>query len=238
MSTTPFPAGTFTPRPGPGAPARMLAAQAGTAERPPARSQWRAREGHGGSWHLRFGRSVVGAYPGGAFGQPRRTARTVVRRSFDAGDARVEVIGTRFSVENATGRVTVAVAHGRVEVRGARVPHGFVALEDWINDGVPLAHNVAVECLQSWYGDNAPARGSWEVAGQPIRAEDLAAPTLVVLPRRDRIVPPRSAAPLATAIPQAEVLRPAFGHIGMMASAEASATLWRPITDWLEARLA
>jgi len=115
---------------------------------------------------------------------------------------------------------------------------GFVALEDWINDGVPLAHNVAVECLQSWYGDNAPARGSWEIAGQPVRAEDLAAPTLVVLPRRDRIVPPRSAAPLATAIPQAEVLRPALGHIGMMASAEAPATVWRPITDWLHGRLA
>jgi polyhydroxyalkanoate synthase subunit PhaC len=114
----------------------------------------------------------------------------------------------------------------------------FVALEDWINDGVPLAHNVAVECLQSWYGDNAPARGSWEIAGQQMRAEDLAAPTLVVLPRRDRIVPPRSAAPLAIAIPQAEVLRPAFGHIGMMASAEAPATVWRPITDWLRARLA
>ena len=115
---------------------------------------------------------------------------------------------------------------------------GFVALEDWINDGVPLAHNVAVECLQSWYGDNAPARGSWEIAGQPVRAEDLAAPTLVVLPRRDRIVPPRSAAPLATAIPQAEVLRPALGHIGMMASAKAPATVWQPIADWLHARLA
>jgi polyhydroxyalkanoate synthase len=115
---------------------------------------------------------------------------------------------------------------------------GFVALEDWINDGVPLAHNVAVECLQSWYGDNAPARGSWEIAGQPMRADRLAAPTLVVLPRRDRIVPPHSAMPLAAAIPQAEVLRPSFGHIGMMVSTDAPATVWQPIADWLHARLA
>ena len=115
---------------------------------------------------------------------------------------------------------------------------GFVALEDWINDGVPLAHNVAVECLQSWYGDNAPARGEWRVGGQVARPENLRAPALVILPRRDRIVPPRSAAPLATAIPQAEVLRPALGHIGMMASAKAPATVWRPITDWLHGRLA
>ena len=44
-------------------------------------------------------------------------------------------------------------------------------------------------------------------------------PTLVVVPSRDRIVPPRSAEPLAAAIPGATVLRPPFGHIGMMASA-------------------
>jgi hypothetical protein len=50
-------------------------------------------------------------------------------------------------------------------------------------------------------------------------------------------VPPRSAAPLATAIPRAEVLRLPFGHIGMMASADAPASVWRPITDWLHARL-
>ena len=115
---------------------------------------------------------------------------------------------------------------------------GFVALEDWINDGVPLAHNVAVECLQSWYGDNAPARGEWRVGGQAVRPENLRAPALVVLPRRDRIVPPHSAMPLAAAIPQAEVLRPSFGHIGMMVSTDAPATVWQPIADWLHARLA
>jgi polyhydroxyalkanoate synthase len=114
----------------------------------------------------------------------------------------------------------------------------FVALEDWINDGVPLARQVALECLRSWYGDNAPARGLWQVDGQPVRPQDLDAPALIVLPLRDRIVPPRSAEPLASAIPQAEMLRPGFGHIGMMASREAPATVWQPIAQWLRARLA
>jgi polyhydroxyalkanoate synthase len=113
----------------------------------------------------------------------------------------------------------------------------FVALEDWINDGVPLAHNAAIECLRSWYGGNAPARGEWQVGGEPVIPQALRAPALIVLPRRDRIVPPRSAMPLAAAIPQAELLRPPFGHIGMMASAGAPATVWQPIADWLGARL-
>ena len=73
--------------------------------------------------------------------------------------------------------------------------------------------------------------------GRPVPPEDVAVPGLVVLPRRDRIVPPLSAAPLATAIPGASTLRPPFGHIGMMASAKAPEAVWRPIADWLRARL-
>ena len=112
----------------------------------------------------------------------------------------------------------------------------FVALEDWINDGVPLAQGVALECARSWYRDNDPARGTWRVAGRPVLPQEVSAPTLVVLPSRDKIVPPRSAAPLAAAIPGASVMRPPFGHIGMMASAHALEAVWQPIAEWLRAQ--
>ena len=36
---------------------------------------------------------------------------------------------------------------------------GFVALEDWINDGVPMPLPTMQTCLRSWYGGNEPARG-------------------------------------------------------------------------------
>jgi polyhydroxyalkanoate synthase subunit PhaC len=113
----------------------------------------------------------------------------------------------------------------------------FVALEDWINDGVPLSTALTRDCLRCWYGDNAPGLGLWHVAGLPVQPQILSRPTLVVIPRRDRIVPPPSAQALATAIDGAKVMRPPFGHVGMMSAARAPDELWGPIACWLQAQL-
>jgi polyhydroxyalkanoate synthase subunit PhaC len=110
----------------------------------------------------------------------------------------------------------------------------FVALEDWLNDGVPLAADVARTCLREWYGENAPARGKWRIAGLPVDPSAIATPTFVVVPGRDRIVPPESARPLAQLIPRALLHQPAAGHIGMAAGARSEALLWRPLLTWLQ----
>jgi polyhydroxyalkanoate synthase len=109
----------------------------------------------------------------------------------------------------------------------------FVALEDWLNDGVALAAPVARECLGGWYGENTPARGTWRVAGRPVDPGRLDLPSLCVIPAQDRIVPPGSARALAEAIPGAETMTPSLGHIGMVVSAGAQAQVWRPLRAWL-----
>lgn len=109
----------------------------------------------------------------------------------------------------------------------------FAALEDWANDGVALAGPVARECLFGWYGDNTPAKGAWRVAGEAMRPEDLALPTLHVIPARDRIVPPESARALAQATTGAEMLSPAAGHVGMAVGSRARREVWEPVALWL-----
>jgi polyhydroxyalkanoate synthase len=111
----------------------------------------------------------------------------------------------------------------------------FVAIEDWLNDGVPLAAPVARTCLGQWYGDNAPLRGEWRVAGQKILPARLKLPCFVAIPDRDRIVPPESAMALAEALPNPFVVRPKAGHVGMVAGQSAEAALWRPLADWARA---
>ena len=113
----------------------------------------------------------------------------------------------------------------------------FVALEDWLNDGVPLAAPVARETLQGWYVENSPARDAWRVAGVPVRPEAVGVPALVFLPRRDRIVPPGSAAPLARRLPNAWTRTVASGHIGMVAGGSAPAAVYEPLAQWLEETL-
>ncbi|MEQ8964340.1 MAG: alpha/beta hydrolase [Azospirillaceae bacterium] len=123
--------------------------------------------------------------------------------------------------------------------RFARMPEDsprvepFVALEDWLNDGVPLAGPVAMECLDGWYGRNTPAAGAWAVAGAPVVPETLSLPSLHVVPDRDRIVPPASARGLAGRIPGSETLSPALGHIGMIVGGRGRAQVWEPLASWL-----
>lgn len=113
----------------------------------------------------------------------------------------------------------------------------FVATEDWLNDGVPLALPTARDCFGGWYGENLAVRGAWRVAGRPVVPELFDRPTLVIAPARDRLVPPASARPLAALIPGAELIEPDLGHIGLVVASRAPQMVWDPLTDWLERRV-
>jgi polyhydroxyalkanoate synthase len=110
----------------------------------------------------------------------------------------------------------------------------FVATEDWLNDGVPLALPVVQECLGGWYGDNRPARGLWRVAGRAIEPSKFSRPSFVVIPGRDRLVPPSSAAKLANQLPDAEIVSPMLGHIASVVGTGARNAVWHPLLRWLQ----
>ena len=111
--------------------------------------------------------------------------------------------------------------------------HAFVAVEDWVNDGVPLVASVARECVYDWYGSNSPAKGEWMVDGCAVNPAFFNKPALVVVPANDRIVPPDSAIALGESLPQVTFLEPAAGHVGMVVGRSAEKTLWKPVAEWL-----
>ncbi|MBS0562001.1 MAG: alpha/beta fold hydrolase [Proteobacteria bacterium] len=149
-----------------------------------------------------------------------------------AGTLPVDMIQVLFAMLDPFGVAEKYRAFSRLPPEGERAAL-FVALEDWLNDGVPLAAPVARECLRDWYGANAPATGQWMIAGLPVDPRRLAMPTFVAAPARDRIVPPESSRPLAELIPDAVLHEPRAGHIGMTAGGGAERALWQPLLDWL-----
>lgn len=146
----------------------------------------------------------------------------------------VDVLQTMFAALDPFGIAAKYRGFARLDPASQRA-RLFVALEDWLNDGVPLAAPVARECLSGWYGRNEPARGAWRVAGLPVEPAAVRCASFVAVPGRDRIVPPESALPLAVALPGAVLHQPSAGHIGMAAGSGAEAALWRPLAEWASA---
>ena len=155
--------------------------------------------------------------------------------AFEAlGEVPLDVLQTLFAALDPQLALRKFLAFAAQEPDSAEA-RAFVALEDWANDGVPLAVNVARACLDGWYGANDTAAGRWRVAGRAIDPGAIEIPALVVVPERDRIVPPASAAALGTAIPGARTLRTGLGHVGMVVGGRAEAEVWRPLATWLKA---
>ncbi len=144
----------------------------------------------------------------------------------------VDTLQALFAVLDRGGITAKYRAFSRID-QASPAALAFVALEDWLNDGVPLAAPVARETLAGWYGANTTGRGLWQVAGVAVDPEALRMPSFVAAPGRDRIVPPESALPLARLIPGAVLHQPAAGHIGMAAGPRAQLALWEPLLGWL-----
>ncbi len=130
-------------------------------------------------------------------------------------------------------QVVEKFARFAVEDPASLLARRFVLTEDWLNDGVPLTATVARECLAGWYGSNDPFRGAWRIAGLKVDPSAFDKPTYIVVPTKDRIVDPNSARPLAQLMPQATLVEPAFGHIGLMSSPQAREKVWDPLVSWL-----
>ena len=112
----------------------------------------------------------------------------------------------------------------------------FVAVEDWLNDGVGLPLPVALECFGEWLADNALLRGTWTVGDEAFDAGAIRAPVMVVAGRKDSVVSPASALPLAEAVDAASVLQPEAGHLGIVIGTKADAEVWEPVRAFLHGR--
>jgi polyhydroxyalkanoate synthase len=103
----------------------------------------------------------------------------------------------------------------------------FVTLEDWANDGPPIALAAAEEMFEGLFAADCPGRGAWIVGGKAVDPRSLPVPFLDIVSTTDRIVP------AATAAGGAERIELALGHVGMVIGGRAREALWHPLAAWL-----
>jgi len=103
----------------------------------------------------------------------------------------------------------------------------FVMLEDWANDGPPLAGAAARELFEDMFAADRPGGGQWRVGGTAVDPAALRVPLLDIVSTVDRIVP------AATAHGRGERLELDLGHVGMIVGTRGPAALWDPLDRWL-----
>lgn len=110
----------------------------------------------------------------------------------------------------------------------------FVAVEDWLNDGVPLVAGVAQTAFIDWYRDNETLLERWKILGEPIRPSRLNMPVHIITASRDKLVPPSSALSFWDGIhPHSTEHIFETGHIGLMGGSKAQSYVWPSIANWI-----
>lgn len=117
---------------------------------------------------------------------------------------------------------------------------GFIAMNRWARDQVPFPGATLRQTVDRLIRDNALASGTVPHGSLQVRLSDITCPYLNVFCRRDEIVPPRAAEPLAGLVGSADVTELCLesGHVGLVAGRQAAQVTQPQIADWLRSRSA
>ncbi|MCX8204056.1 MAG: alpha/beta fold hydrolase [Candidatus Nezhaarchaeota archaeon] len=111
----------------------------------------------------------------------------------------------------------------------------FFYMEHWIFDSPCVPGKLFEEYITRWYHRNELAKGEFSVDGRRVDLSRITMPTLVLVAKRDHIVPPESATPFFEAIPSRDkrMLVSDKGHIGLTVSRSSHAKVWPEVVKWL-----
>jgi poly[(R)-3-hydroxyalkanoate] polymerase subunit PhaC len=114
----------------------------------------------------------------------------------------------------------------------------WLAMNKWVNDGVPFPGAAFAQWIGDYYQGNRLARGEASIGGRPVDLARITAPLLAIAGSRDHIVPPSMARPLVDIVgsEDREYLELPAGHVGLLAGSGARTSLWPRVTAWLDAR--
>ena len=110
----------------------------------------------------------------------------------------------------------------------------FLAKERWANDNVSVPGEVFRRWVGQIYRDNSLFEGTLRLDEKPVLLSELRMPLHVVSFAADHIVPPETAAPLATEASSTDLQHVELpgGHIGAVVGGRARDVLWPLLHEW------
>lgn len=114
----------------------------------------------------------------------------------------------------------------------------WLAMNKWVNDGVPFPGVAFAEWIESFYQQNRLVRGDLRIADETVDLGRIDASLLNIAGAKDHIVPPAMARPLNDLVSSRdhEYRELPGGHVGLLAGSGARRRLWPTVVDWLDPR--
>ena len=109
------------------------------------------------------------------------------------------------------------------------------ALENWVNDGIPVAGEAFREFVKSLYQRNLLVKGELSLGGRRVDLARITCPLLLLTARNDHLVTPASTEGIRphVATPDIESMEIGAGHVGLVVSSRAHKSFWPAATRWL-----
>jgi polyhydroxyalkanoate synthase len=114
----------------------------------------------------------------------------------------------------------------------------WLAMNKWVNDGVPFAGAAFRQWVVECYQRDALVKAEFRLRGRVVDLSTVTAPLLVIAGRKDHICTVEQAEailPLVASDDKRSVIFDA-GHVGLLTGSEARAQLWPTVRGWLAPR--
>jgi len=114
----------------------------------------------------------------------------------------------------------------------------YLRMEKWVADGIPMAGETFRQFLKDIYQENLLIKNRMRLAGRVVDLKRIGMPLLLVMGRRDHLVPPAASRPLLDAVASTdkESKEIEAGHIGLSVGSRAHRELWPAVAEWISKR--
>ncbi|MNK78646.1 Poly-beta-hydroxybutyrate polymerase [compost metagenome] len=131
---------------------------------------------------------------------------------------------------------TYAALLDRIEDR--EYVKGWMAMNRWVNDGIPFAGAAYRQWISEFYQQNKLIKGELKLGGRPVLLSNIRCSVLNAYAELDHIALPCQSKPLLSVISSSDAteLPIRAGHVGIVAGRSASRNFFPKLNDWLSKR--